>query len=279
MPNPNSNNEIIINNKRPAEIKQLIEAALIENKILGYLHNNILYMKSFGQNYSLDKIFAFIGVFTLLILTEIDEFIFSYGLIIITISLISFTLSFIFAKLLKFYLVYDIDREVFYNITNIFNYSIFRSDELSRKNIIELGVDVTDNNSEKRTDYNDINFKGKLIDNPYLKTSFIALNPKGIVEYISDPIAEKEAHQTAVARCKLFSQCFDVKATICNKDEYLLIIDDEKNNYRFEKKSRLPEWEKAKKEYKHSLWVALLVILLIPLLCYLMSFIIESSLK
>ncbi len=172
----------------------------------------------------------------------------------------------------KFYLVYDIDREVFYTITNIHNYTLFKTNEISRKNIIELGVDVSEKNNENRTNYNVINYKGKLIDNPYLNTSFIALNRNGKVEIISDPIAKKQPHEAAVARCKLFSECFGVKATICNKDEYLLVIKDDNNNFHFEKVSKLKEWETAKKDYNYSLWFGLFIVLLIPILSYLIIY-------
>lgn len=247
--------------KSPAEIREIIQSALQNNQILGYLKNNILYMKSFGKSYSLDKIFAIIGIVTFSIATEIVELIFSYGIIILTILVVSFSLSFVFAKFFKYYLVYDIDREVFYTITNIHNYTLFKTNEISKKNIIELGVNVSPNDFDCKEYDNSKEFKKKLIDNPHLETSFIALYSNGKTEIISDPISGREPHETAVARCKLFSECFGVKATISQKDEYLLVKKDEFNNYKFEKLTRIPEWEKGIEEHNKTIWITILILI------------------
>ena len=96
----------------PAEIKELIEEALVDNKILGYIHGKILYMKSFGRNTSPDKIVAGIGVLILYIgfpdsdLPANLYLIICGGLLLVLGSLVSL--------LVKHYLVYDIDSLYIY---------------------------------------------------------------------------------------------------------------------------------------------------------------------
>ena len=257
--------------KSPQEIRKIIENALVDNQILGYLHNNLLYMKSFGKNYSLDRIFAIIGFVVIFGVAEFDELFISKWVIIIPIGIGCFILSFIFSILLKFYLVYDIDREVFYTITNIFNKTVKRTEEIKRRDIVELGVDVSDKDNDGNIANQVFNFKGNLIDNPGLKTSFVALRTDGNVVYISDPQAKKQPHLTAVARCKLFSQCFGVKSIICNKDEALQVIKEDNDLCKFIKYSKVEEWKKAKKNVSVTTWLVFVIIVICGILVFLFN--------
>ena len=247
--------------KKPSEIKQLINKALITNKIFGYLHNNILYMKSFGKSNSLDKIFAGVGAAIILGGTRARELDFNEGLFIIVSGVGCLILSAVFAKLLKYYLVYDIDREVFYTVTNIFNKTVKKTKEIARRDIVELGVN-TEYKQGNRVDYKAINFKGDKMDNPGLRTSFVALLTDGKIVNISDPIALRQPHDAAVARCELFSECFGLNNTICNKTEYLKSIKGEGHNFKLQKLSNIQELEKAQTQ-TNRLTYGLLVFFLI----------------
>ena len=262
--------EIYNHEKSPEEIKELIEKALVDNKILGYLHGKILYMKSFGRNTSPDKIVAGIGALILYIGFPDGDLPPNLYLIIIGGFLLA--LGSLVSWLVKHYLVYDIDREIFYTITNLFNITIFRSKEIHRRDIVELGVDVIDKDNEGNVNSYVHSFNGNILDNPGLKTSFIALTPDGSVESISDPQPKRAPHEVAVARCRLFGECFGVKSVICSKTEALKIIKEENNRPRFEKYSKLEEWKEAKKSYKNGLWVALTIIIIgVIILIYLFS--------
>ena len=105
--------------KSVEEIKQTIKNALIKNEILGYFNNDLLYMQLFGKNNSLDKIFTTIGILVILYGTQKKEIEFVEGIIILTVGIGSFIISAILKKYLKFYLVYDTNREVFYSITSL----------------------------------------------------------------------------------------------------------------------------------------------------------------
>jgi hypothetical protein len=256
------NQEINNQSKTPAEIREKIQAALSTNEILGYLNNNILYMKSFGRNSTPDKIFAGIGAIIAWIGLPDEHYRGSLTLILIGGTMLA--IGSLVSWLVKHYLVYDTDREVFYTITNLFNKTIFRSKEVARKDIVELGVDVTDRNESNQI-YNEVLHPKKdqeLIDNPGLKTSFVALITNGKKINISDPIALRKPHEVAVARCQLFSDCFNVKSVICNKNEALKIGKNENNNYTFKKYSKESEWESARKTENSVSWIILITLLI-----------------
>ena len=268
----NSSNELIQTEKTPAEIIQSIKKALVNNKILGHLQNNILYMKSFGANNSLDKIFNSIGVITILIGSQMRNIEFIQGAIILSVGIGSLIIGVIFAKLLKHYLIYDIDKEVFYTITNIHNFTIKKSKEIPISAIIELGVDVTDKepNNEQRVSYQFLRHKGDLLDNPGLRTSFVGLLYNGKKINISDPVALREPHQIAVERCKFFAECFGLNSVICNKNEALKIEKDNKS-YKFTKYSKDKEWEKVKRNNNIVLWIVFLL-MFVPIIILIIIF-------
>ncbi len=260
-----SNEENIL--KTPIEIKQIIEQALVSNGILGYLNNatNCLYMKSFGRDSTPDKIMISIGfVITYLGLPGKNQSSISQiEIIMIIAGIIMMIVGGLISKVVTHYLVYDIDREVFYTISNLFNKTIFRSKEVAKRDIIELGVDVTDRNEKNQIYQQVIHPKGvALIDNPGLKTSFVALKNNGKKVNISDPVALKQPHEAAVARCQLFSECFGVPFVICNKNEALKIVKDN-NVSKFEKFSKEPEWEKARKEEKLTIVFVIILMLVV----------------
>ena len=249
--------------KTPEEIKDIIQAALVSNEILGYLNGNLLYMKSFGKDYSLDKIFAIIGMVVLLLGIELGDIFIENLHIFLPVGIGSLVISFILGKFLKFYLVYDIDREVFYTITSIFNNTVYKTNEINRRDIIEFGVDVTDKipGNEDQVYSSAINFKGDILDNPGLRTSFSALLSNGKTVDISEPVALRKPHEAAVARCKLFADCFGVKSVICNKDESLEIVTDG-HNKTLKKRSRLEDWEKQKQMYSKTIKISLGIIII-----------------
>ncbi len=240
----------------PSEIKQIIESALVNNQILGYLNNNILYMKSFGRSSTPDKIVASIGII-----------VFYFGLpdknippqpTLLMVGAAMFIIGGLVSLLVKHYLIYDIDREVFYTITNLWNITIFRSKEIKRSNIAMLGVDVSDSiNNNNNTRSLAMNYKGELMDNPYLYTSFFAYTNDGKVVNISDPMSKRQPHEAAVARCKLFAECFGVDSIICDKNELIKVDKDENNKDKLIKIPRKDEWEKLKKDEKKAIYIVL----------------------
>ena len=262
--------------KSPAEIKEIIEKYLISNEILGYLNDNLLYMKSFGKDFSLDKIFFIIGSVVLLGGLEFFEYFIRYWILFLTIGIGSLVIGLVLNKLLKFYLVFDINREVFYTITNINNATIYKTDEIRRSDIIELGVDVLDKapNDDKRLDRNVIHHKGDILDNPGLRTTLVGLKPDGTVVSISDPMALRQPHEAAVSRCRLFSECLGMPAVICDKNEGLLVIRED-NQIKFSKYNRDKEWEEARKDYNKSLFRTLGLIILVIGLSYLIMYLIK----
>ncbi len=255
--------------KTPEEVKEIIQKYLNSNEILGYLNNDLLYMKSFGKDFSLDKIFTIIGVIMLLVLLEIDGLAENYGFVLLPVAIFFIILGVIFAKLLKFYLVYDIYREVFYTITNINNSTVYMTDEIRRSNIIELGVDVLDKvpGNDNQINSNIIYFKGDIMDNPGLRTSFIALLSNGKTVAISEPVALRQPHEAAVARCKMFSECFGLNSVICNKNEGLKII-NENNTYKLTKFNREKDWAKAKKNNYLSLIITFSILIIVAFLVF-----------
>lgn len=264
-----NSNKVLNTEHTTYEIKEIIKKALVKNSILGYLHNNILYMQSFGKSNSLDKIFAGIGIFIILGGSRAKELEFGVGVTILVLGIGCFILSAIFKKLLKYYLVYDIDREVFYTITNIHNKTVKKTQEISRRDIIELGVNVTDKdvNNDKVIDYNVINFKGDIMDNPGLRTSFVALKNNGKIVNISDPVALRQPHEVSIERCKLFSECFGLDYVICEKNECLKTI-KEGNKNKFVKYQMNKEWEKVKKNNNLVLWlVCTFALVMIFIIC------------
>lgn len=258
--------------KSPAEIKEIIQKYLISNEILGYLNNNLLYMKSFGKDSSLDKFFFFISIVVFLSIFEFVEYFVRYWFLFLSIGIGSLVIGFILKKLLKFYLVFDINREVFYTITIINNVTVYKTDEIRRTDIIELGVDVLDKNpgDNRQYDRNVLNFKGDIIDNPGLRSSLIGLKPDGTKVFISDPMALRQPHEAAVARCKLFAECLGMNAVICNKNEGILVI-KEGNQIKLSKYNREKEWEDARNKYNKSLYIFLVVLIAIFIGCCLLS--------
>ena len=269
----NESNELFQTEKSPAEIRQMITKALVENKIIGHLQNNILYMKSFGADYSLDKIFTFIGIVVILGGSQARHIEFPAGAIILTVGIGSLIIGAIFAKLLKHYLIYDIDQEVFYTITNIHNHTIKKSKEIPRSALIELGVDVTDKDphNNNNINYAVIRNKSDLMDNPGLRTSFVGLLFNGKKINISDPVALRQPHEVAVERCKFFAECFGLKYIICKKNEALQVV-NENRSYKFTKYSKDKEWEKARKDTKIVTWFSIIIIS-IPFIILLILFI------
>ena len=258
--------------KTPEEIKEIIQKALVSNKILGYLNGNILYMKSFGKDYSLDKIFFIIGTVILIGGFQLEEIFFQNLALILSLGLGSLSIGLILQYFLKFYLVYDLDREVFYTITNIHNTTLYKTNEIRRRELIELGVDVLDKNpgDNRQYDSNVLNFKGDIMDNPGLRSSFIGLKSNGTIVIISDPVALRQPHEAAVARCNLFAECFGMNAVICKKYEGINIV-KENNQYKLTKYNKEKEWEDARNKYNKSLYISLVVIIAIFIGCYLLS--------
>ena len=254
--------------KSPAEIKEIIEKYLISNEILGYLKDNLLYMKSFGKDFSLDKFFFIIGTVVLLGGLEFFEYFIRYWILFLTIGIGSLVIGFTLNKLLKFYLVFDINREVFFTITTINNMTIYKTDEIRSSDIIELGVDVLDRDpsDERRINTQVIHHKGDILDNPGLRTTLVGLKPDGTVVSISDPMALREPHEAAVARCRLFSECLGMPAVICDKNEGLVVIRDE-NQIKLSKYNKEKEREEGKKQYTNSMYYSLAVLIGI-IVCY-----------
>lgn len=263
--------------KSVEEIKQTIKNALIKNEILGYFNNDLLYMQLFGKNNSLDKIFTTIGILVILYGTQKKEIEFVEGIIILTVGIGSFIISAILKKYLKFYLVYDTNREVFYSITSLKNKIFNKSKELSRKDIVELGVDCTfkdDNGS--RAEYAAVSFKGDPKDNPGIRTSFVALLRNGSTINISDPVGLKDGRECAIARCHFFADCFGLNSVICEKDEFLKVIKDGVRKYKFSKSSLVPELEKVKKMSKNLIIFVLvfggiITLIIVSLILFLVS--------
>ena len=257
--------------KTPEEIKEAINKALVRNEILGYLNNNLLYMQIFGKNNSLDKIFMGIGAAAILLLSQMRRINAMGAAIVLALGIGFLIIGFILKKILKYYLIYDTERESFYTITNIFNNTVKKTKEIFRDDIIELGVNVTfkDDNND-RPDYNAINFKGDLMNNPGIRSSFVALLSNGRIVNISDPDGLAKPHNLAVARCKLFSECFGVNAVICDKKEMLKVVKEGINNFKLEKTSLIEELEKAKKKQNTVLIIVLAVCLLVPLAIFLL---------
>ncbi len=255
--------------KTPEEIKDIIKNALVSNKILGYLNGNILYMKSFGKDYSLDKILFIIGAVVLLGGFEAEDLFFNYWFIILPLGIGSLIIGFVLNKLLKFYLIYDIDREVFYTITSVFNNTLYMTDDINIRDFIELGVDVSDKNpgNDNQVNSNVIYFKGDIMDNPGLRTSFVALRPNGKLVNISDPVALREPHKAAVARCKMFAECFGLDCVICNKNEGLKVV-NENNGFKLSKYNKEQEWAKAKKNNNISLIVVFSILIITALIVF-----------
>ena len=239
-------------NKSPNEIKKIINDALVKNEIRGYLHNNLLYMQLFGKNNSLDKIFLGIGIAVIVLGTQINELQFMQGVIILTIGIGSFAISSILRNLLKYYLVYDTNREVFYTITNIKNKTFSKSNEIHRRDIIQLGVNTTfkdDNNN--RAAYEAVHFKGSLKDNPGIRTFFVALKSNGQIVNISDPDGSKNSEVITAARCKLFAECFGLDYLICEKGESLSVVNEGKQKFKLSKSSFAKDLEKVKNATKY----------------------------
>ena len=255
--------------KTPEEIKEIIQKYLISNEILGYLNQDLLYMKSFGKDFSLDKIFFIIGTVVLIGSFEIEGLFINYWSIILSIGFGSFIIGLILNKLLKFYLVFDINREVFYTITNINNMTVYKTNEIRRSDIIELGVDVYDKipGNDNQINSNIIYFKGDIMDNPGLRTSFSALLSNGKTVDISEPVALRQPHQAAVARCKMFAECFGLNCVICNKNEGLKII-NENNSYKLTKFNREKDWAKAKKNNYLSLIITFSILIIVAFLVF-----------
>ena len=248
--------------KSPEEIKEIIKKALVNNSIIGFLHNNLLYMKAFGKENSIDKVFYGIGLVTILSGTRYRELDFNQGLMILGIGIGSFIIGAILSQLVKYYLVYDIDREVFYTITNVFNKTVKKTPEISKKDIIELGVNVVSKTTyvrgQKAEDISLFNFSKDKMDDPVLLTSLIALQPNGKIINISDPVALRKPHEAAVARCKLFSECFDVQSVICEKHETLKAF-KEGNNFKLVKYSREKHFAQRNNNAKNTAIIMLLM--------------------
>ena len=240
-----SESQIREGTKSPAEIRELIKAALVKNKILGYLNNNILYMQSFGKSNSLSSIFAVIGIGIILSGGRAKELDFNQGLIILISGIGCFIISAILAKLVKYYLVYDIEREVFYTITKVFNKTISETKEIDKNDFIELGVNVIDKDGDN-VNSNAVFFTGDKMDNPALKSAFVGLLSNGKIVNISDPVGLRKPHEAIVERCKLFSECFGLNSVICEKNESLKAIKDNNNMFKLVKYSKDKEWAKIK---------------------------------
>ncbi len=87
----------------------------------------------------------------------------------------------------------------------------------------------------------------------------------GKIVNISDPDGLAKPHNLAVARCKLFSECFGVNAVICDKKEMLKVVKEGINNFKLEKTSLTEELEKAKKKQNTILIIVLAICILVPL--------------
>ncbi len=250
--------------KSPAEIKEIIQKYLVSNEILGYLNNNLLYMKSFGKDSSLDKYFFLISIVVFLSGLEFFEYFIRYWILFLTIGIGSLVIGLVLNKLLKFYLVFDINREVFYTITIINNVTVYKTDEIRRTDIIELGVDVLDRDPSdaRRINTQVIRLKCDIMDNPGLRTTLIGLKPDGTIISISDPMALREPHEAAVARCRLFSECLGMPAVICDKNEGLVVIRDE-NQIKLSKYNKEKEWEEGKKQYTRSMYYYLVFFIVV----------------
>ena len=248
--------------KTHEEIKEIIKKALINNSIIGFLHNNLLYMKAFGKENSIDKVFYGIGLVTILGGTQYRELDFDQGLSILVIGIGSFIIGSILSHLVKYYLVYDIDREVFYTITNVFNKTVKKTPEINKRDIIGLGVNVVNKTTtvrgQKAEDISLFNFSKDMMDNPVLLTSFVALQPNGKIVNISDPVALRKPHEAAVARCELFSECFGVDSVICNKNETLKAF-KEGNKYKLVKYSMDKHFTERNKNAKNTMIALLLM--------------------
>ena len=255
--------------KSPAEIKEIIQKYLVSNEILGYLNDNLLYMKSFGKDSSLDKYFFFISFVVFLSGLEFFEYFIRYWILFLTIGIGSLVIGLVLNKLLKFYLVFDINREVFYTITIINKVTVYKTDEIRRTDIIELGVDVLDKNpaDEKQLNSDVLHFKGDIMDNPGLRSSLIGLKPDGTKVFISDPMALRQPHEAAVARCKLFAECLGMNAVICNKNEGILVI-KEGNQIKLSKYNREKEWADGKIKYTKNMYYTFAFLIAIFVGCY-----------
>ena len=82
--------------KSPAEIKEIIQKYLVSNEILGYLNDNLLYMKSFGKDSSLDKYFFFISFVVFLSGLEFFEYFIRYWFLFFSILIGFLVICFVF---------------------------------------------------------------------------------------------------------------------------------------------------------------------------------------
>ncbi len=241
--------------KSTSEIKNLINKALVKNEILGHLNKNLLYMQSFEKKNSIDKIFYGIGIIIIFVLSQYhfsenqNEHPIIY--ILFALGIASLILGRCISGALKFYLVYDIDKEVFYSVTYLFNKIINKTNEISISDFIELGVNVTDlNDSKDAINQKALFFKGDKMDNPGLRTFLVGLRDDGKIISITDPEGLRKPHEAAVARCKLFAECFGLNSVICDKNEYLKAVEDETGNYKLVKNKMDNKIEKANSNAK-----------------------------
>lgn len=232
--------------ERSSEIKQIIEDRLAKNEKLGFLHNNLFYINVFETEDPLNQTFFTFGLLSFLFYLALKENEINGSLFII-IAICLFIIGAILKIILKYYLIYDIDREVFYNITKINNLTISKSGEISINDFIELGVNQTfKDDAGHKPKSSAMFFKGDINDNPGIRTSFVALNNDGKIINLSYPVGTKEAEANAVAACELFSECFGLNSVICDKKEYLIVSKDEKQNYIFNKSSLIKDLEYCK---------------------------------
>ena len=228
------------------DIKHIIESALVKNKKLGFLQNNLLHIQIFGTNESLDRVFFIFGLLGLILCFFVQIDLYINGIIAL-IAICFIITGFIFKKLLKFYLVYDIDRKVFYTISKINDSIISKSKEILTNDFIELGVNQTFlKNDGRRPSDLAFFYRGNINDNPGIRTSFVALKRNGEIVNLTYPLGSKQAEARAVAACKLFSECLGLNSVICEKKDYLIVVNGQGQNYILAKASLAEELETRK---------------------------------
>ena len=181
--------------KSPSKIKELIIEEINNNKDFGHLKDELLYMKVAYNN----------DLFVMILLLLIAIAFFPLVVMTLNIPIDRDTINSIVAfgalgcVLLEFiillfdnYLVYDINKEVFYNISSFFNYTVYKSKEIETKKLVKIYI------------YQAYTGKGsQLTDSLY--ADFYSYDV-GLSKY--NPSAKY--HEIMVERAKFFANCFNV---------------------------------------------------------------------
>lgn len=181
--------------KSPSKIKELIIEEINNNKDFGLLKDELLYMKVAYNNDLLVMIllllifFAFLPIVVMILNIPIDR---DTSKTIVAFGALGCVLLELIILLFDNYLVYDINKEVFYNTSSFLGFTVYTSKEIETKKIYKIYI------------YQAYTGKGhQLTDSLY--ADFYSYDV-GLSKY--NPASKY--HEVMVERAKFFAYCFNV---------------------------------------------------------------------